>query len=86
MTTATDAEPLIQKTPHVIGGQACIRRTRIAVFMLVEDKQLGMTDARMLYNYPGLTQRDLDAAWAYYAANKNEIDAAIRRNNSDEDE
>ena len=85
--TATNAdEPLIQKTPDVIGGQACIGRSRIAVFMVVEQKQLGSTDARMLYNYPTLTQQDLDAAWAYYAANRQEIEDAIRRNNSDEDE
>lgn len=87
MATATDAdEPLIQKTPDVIGGQACLGRSRIAVFMMVEQKQRGMTDRDLLRNYPTLTQRDLDAAWAYYAAHPGEIGEAIRRNNSDEDE
>ncbi|MBX9581048.1 MAG: DUF433 domain-containing protein [Gemmataceae bacterium] len=87
MTTATDAdEPLIRKTPDVIGGEACIRTSRIAVFMLVEQKQRGSTDRDFLRNYPTLTQRDLDAAWAYYAAHPDEIEEAIRRNNSDDDE
>ena len=78
--TATDAdEPLIQKTPGVIGGQACIGRSRIAVFMMVEQKQRGVSDRDLLRNYPTLTQQDLDAAWAYYAAHPDEIEDAIRR-------
>ncbi|MBX9626904.1 MAG: DUF433 domain-containing protein [Gemmataceae bacterium] len=81
---AVETEPLIRKTPDVIGGQACIRRSRIAVFMLVEDKQLGATDIALLNSYPTLTQQDLDAAWAYYAANRDEIDTAIRLNNEAE--
>ncbi|MBX9626910.1 MAG: DUF433 domain-containing protein [Gemmataceae bacterium] len=85
--TATDAdEPLIQKTPGVIGGQACIGRSRIAVFMMVEQKQRGVSDRDLLRNYPTLTQQELDAAWAYYAAHRQEVEDAIRRNNSDDDE
>jgi len=74
------AEALIQKTPGVIGGDACIRRTRIAVWMLVEHKRLGETEDEMLFNYPGLTREDLAAAWAYYEANREEIETAIREN------
>jgi uncharacterized protein (DUF433 family) len=84
MTTTDADEPLIRKTPGVMGGQACIRRSRIAVYDLVEWRQLGQTDADLLAGYPTLTQRDLDAAWAYYAAHPEEIDAAIRRNNEAE--
>ena len=40
-TTATPVASWIQKTPGVIGGDACIRNTRIAVWMLVEAKRLG---------------------------------------------
>ena len=80
----TTTEPLIRKTPDVMGGEACIRRSRIAVYDLVEYKQLGQTDIDLLNNYPTLTQQDLDAAWAYYAANKEEIDTAIRLNNEAE--
>jgi len=34
----------IRKTPGVIGGDACIGKTRIAVWMLVNARKLGMTD------------------------------------------
>lgn len=81
---AVGTEPLIRKTPDVIGGEACIRRSRIAVFMLVEWRQLGRTDAELLTYYPDLTQADLDAAWAYYAGHRDEIDSAIRENNEAE--
>ena len=74
------SEPLIRKTPGVIGGDACIRRTRIAVWMLVESKQSGITDERFLSDFPGLTSEDLAAAWAYYGANRDEIEQAIREN------
>ncbi len=86
MTTTDADEPLIQKTPGVIGGQACIGRSRIAVFMMVEQKQRGVSDRDLLRNYPTLTQQELDAAWAYYAAHRQEVEDAIRRNNSDDDE
>jgi uncharacterized protein (DUF433 family) len=53
----------IRKTPNVIGGDACIRTTRIAVWMLVEARRLGMSDQELLARYdPPLTQSDLDAA------------------------
>lgn len=78
---AVTSEALIQKTPNVMGGEAYIRSTRIAVYNLVEMKQLGQTDAWTLRNFPQLTQEDLHAAWAYYAANSEEIESAISRNN-----
>ena len=80
----TAADGLIRKTPGVIGGDACVRNTRIAVWMLVESKRLGRTDAQLLADHPGLSQDDLNAAWAYFAAHPDEIDAAIRANNDAE--
>ena len=76
----TTDEPLIQKTPGVMGGAACIRRTRIAVWTIMSWKRWGMSDGWFLENYPGLTQQDLDAAKAYYEANREEIERAIREN------
>ena len=70
----------IQKTPGVIGGDACIRNTRIAVWMLVEGRHVGMSDARLLEAHPSLTQADLDIAWDYYARQGAEIDQAIEEN------
>ncbi len=67
----------IQKTPGVCGGDARIRNTRIPVWTLVSFRQQGADSSELLRNYPGLTQSDLDAAWAYYEAHRDEIDQAI---------
>ncbi|MFO0810437.1 MAG: DUF433 domain-containing protein [Gemmataceae bacterium] len=78
MSATTEA--LIRKTPGVIGGDACIRRTRIAVWMLVKWRQLGRTDEQLLEDFPDLTRDDLNAAWTYYAANREEVETALREN------
>src|SRR5262249_19356522 len=71
----------IQKTPDVIGGAACVRNTRIAIWMLVEARRLGMSDQELLQRYqPPLTQADLDAAWDYYEQHREEIGRAIKEN------
>lgn len=75
---------LIRKTPGVIGGDACIGNRRIAVWMLVQAKQLGVSDEQLLSDYePPLTQAELDAAWEYYEKHREEIDQAIRDNEDD---
>ena len=78
---ATDqktAKSWIQKTPGVVGGDPCIRNTRISVHGLVEWRKSGWSDAKLLENFPVLTQADLDAAWEYYSLHPDEIDRAIR--------
>jgi uncharacterized protein (DUF433 family) len=83
-TTTTPIASWIQKTPGVIGGDACIRNSRIAVWMLVEAKRLGFSDEELRQRYdPPLTQADLDTAWAYVAANGEEIEQAIHDNDFD---
>jgi len=76
----TAQETLIRKTPGVVGGDACIRRTRIAVWMLMEMKRDGASDMEILSDYPHLTLADLAAAWDYYSVNKEEIDETILAN------
>ncbi len=76
--------PGISKTSGVLGGEACIRSTRIGVWMLVHARQLGISDEELLVRYdPPLTEEDLQNAWSYYATHREEIDAAIRRNEDD---
>jgi uncharacterized protein (DUF433 family) len=70
----------VQKTPGVIGGDACFRDTRIAVWMLVEGRRLGISDRRLLEAHPSLTQADLDITWDYYQQHREEIDEALRQN------
>jgi uncharacterized protein (DUF433 family) len=69
----------IEKTPDVCGGDARVRRTRIPVWLLVEYRQAGLTDSKLLEAYPSLTAADLTCAWEYYDRNKKEIDEAINR-------
>ncbi len=75
----------ISKKPDRCGGDACIRETRIPVWVLVNYRRLGASDADILQAYPGLTPADLDAAREYADANREEIDAAIRENEEGEE-
>ena len=70
----------IEKTIGVVGGEARIVRTRIAVWSLVLAKQLGATDQKILEIYPSLRPSDLAVAWSYYAVHKDEIDQLITEN------
>jgi uncharacterized protein (DUF433 family) len=72
---------IIQKTPGVLGGDACVGNRRLAVWMLVQAKRLGMNDQQLRNDYePPLSQAELDAAWDYYEKHSEEIDQAIRDN------
>jgi uncharacterized protein (DUF433 family) len=75
--------PGIEKTPGVVGGAACIVRTRIPVWMLENYRRLGWREARLLENYPTLRAVDLVNAWAYADAHKEEIEEAIKENEVD---
>src|SRR5919108_4066246 len=68
----------IQKSPGVCGGEPCVRNTRHTVAGLVEWNKQGLTDARILEHHPDLTQADLEAAWAYYATHREDIEQAIK--------
>ena len=70
----------IEKTPDVCGGSACIVGTRIPVWTLINYRKLGVSDATLLDYYPTLHQQNLTNAWAYYEANKKEIEQDIREN------
>jgi uncharacterized protein (DUF433 family) len=70
----------ITKTPGVCGGEACISGTRIAVWLLVEARQLGIRESQLLQDYPHISAADLVNAWAYAQAHPEEITAAILAN------
>ena len=67
----------ICKTPGVMGGEACVRDTRIPVWLLVSYTRLGLSEAKLLDNYPTLTAKDLVNAWSYASAYTDEIDRAV---------
>jgi uncharacterized protein (DUF433 family) len=81
-----NGEALIQKTPDVCGGDACIRNSRIMVWLLVAWRKSGWTDKEFFYNYPSLTTEDLKASWEYYRLHPDEIEEAIKLNEQDDDE
>lgn len=70
----------IEKTPGICGGDARIVDTRIPVWVLVQAKQLGNSEAELLQNYPTLTAANLSQAWVYARANRQEIEQAMREN------
>jgi uncharacterized protein (DUF433 family) len=70
----------IEKTPRVCGGEACIVNTRIPVWVLVEARRIGYSDADLLTSYPTIQATDLAHAWTYAAAHAAEIELAIDLN------
>ncbi len=75
-----EAFPGIESSPDVCGGEPCIVRTRIPVWLLVQAKRLGSSEAELLQSYPTLRAEDLANAWAYARAHQEEIDSQIIAN------
>jgi uncharacterized protein (DUF433 family) len=71
------AKAAIRHTDGVVGGDACVRDTRIPVWTLVQMKKLGRSEAQLLADFPGLIRDDLDAVWSYYREHTDEIENAI---------
>ena len=76
----THTWPGIEKTSGVVGGAACVVRTRIPVWALENYRRLGSSEARVLENYPTLRAADLVNAWAYADAHPDELEEEIRAN------
>ncbi len=75
-----DAFPGIESNPLVCGGEACIVRTRIPVWLLEQAARLGTTEAELLRSYPTLRAEDLANAWAYVRSHRAEIEREILEN------
>ena len=74
------AFPGIDSRPDVYGGEPCIVRTRIPVWLLEQARRLGSSEQALLAAYPSLRAEDLVNAWAYARAHALDIDAQIRGN------
>jgi uncharacterized protein (DUF433 family) len=74
------AFPGIESSPGISGGEPCIVRTRIPVWLLVQARKQGANEAEILGSFPQLTAEDLTNAWAYHRAHRDEIDQQIRDN------
>ena len=75
-----DSFPGIDSTPDVLGGEARIVRTRIPVWVLVQARRLGTSEADLLRSYPTLRAEDLANAWAYARLHRDDIEQDIIEN------
>ena len=62
------------------GGEPCIVRTRIPVWVLEQARRLGTSEAELLRCYPTLRAEDLVNAWGYARAHQDEINRQIEEN------
>jgi uncharacterized protein (DUF433 family) len=76
----SDSFPAIDTRPDVCGGEPCIVRTRIPVWLLEQARRLGTSEQALLAAYPALRAEDLANAWAYVRSHVPEIEAQIREN------
>lgn len=72
-----DSFPGIAIDPGIMGGEAHIVRTRIPVWLLVQARRLGTSEADLLRDYPALRAEDLANAWAYARVHADQIELAI---------
>src|SRR5262245_13773031 len=79
-----EAFPGIESIPGVQGGDPCIVRARIPVWVLEEYRRLGMSESDLLANCPSLRAEDLVNAWAYVRAHRDEIDRQIQEQEADD--
>ncbi len=74
------AFPGIDSHPEVCGGEPCIVRTRIPVWLLEQARRLGANEQALLAAYPSLRAEDLVNAWAFARSHTAEIEEQIRDN------
>jgi uncharacterized protein (DUF433 family) len=75
-----DAFPGIESRPDVWGGEACIVRTRIPVWLLENARRQGVTEQALLAAYPALRAEDLVNAWNFARSHAAEMDRQILEN------
>ena len=75
-----EAFPGIESRPNVCGGEPCIVRTRIPVWVLEQARRQGVDEAELLKAYPTLHAEDLAQAWHYVRSHRGEIESQIREN------
>jgi uncharacterized protein (DUF433 family) len=77
-----DAFPAVESRPDVCGGEPCLVRTRIPVWVLEQMRRLGASEDQLLRSYPTLRADDLATAWAYVRSHRLEIEEQIHANES----
>lgn len=75
-----DAYPGIESNIGVMGGDPCITRTRIPVWLLEQARRQGLTESAILQIYPALRAADIAYAWSYVRSHRDEIEQQIQVN------
>lgn len=75
-----DAFPGIESNPNVCGGEPCVVRTRIPIWLLERARRAGTPEAEILRAYPTLRAEDLANAWAFVRSHPSEIEQQIADN------
>ena len=75
-----DDFPGIDFSASICGGDACIARTRIPVWLLERYRRLGVAERDLLDGYPSVRAEDLVNAWAYARVHATEIGRQIQAN------
>ena len=75
-----DAFPGVESNPGVCGGEPCLVRTRIPVWVLEQARRLETSEEELLRSYPTLRAEDLTNAWAYVRSHREEIERQIQDN------
>jgi uncharacterized protein (DUF433 family) len=75
-----DAFPGVESSADICGGDPCLVRTRIPVWVLEQMRRQGASEEQLLRSYPSLRAGDLAAAWAYVRLHRIEIEEQIRVN------
>ncbi|MBF0429552.1 MAG: DUF433 domain-containing protein [Magnetococcales bacterium] len=57
----------ITTDPNICHGQACIRGTRIPVFVILDNLAMNLSPKEILQSYPSLTEEAICAATSYAA-------------------
>ena len=75
-----EAFPGVESVPGVCGGEPCLVRTRIPVWVLEQARRLGTSEADLLRCYPTLRAEDLANTWAYVRLHREEVERQIQEN------
>lgn len=70
----------IDKTDNLCSSAARNATTRIPVWLVIRQLQLGITEHEILESYTNLRLEDLHKVWNYYRTHKTEIETLISEN------
>lgn len=83
MTTITDIGTFIVRSPDIRGNRPRIAGTAVTVQTIASAYKLGLSAEEIRDEIPHLALAQVYAALAYYHANRDEIDAAIARDDAE---